>query len=233
MIIAVLFFGELAIAADAPTSENDGDYADTPYTKYGEFNEEEDEQNAALFFQYGRFFGVSLGIGLEGATGNRGLLWRGGFPLIDVRLHYWFDFNFALQLGFSTVQHNFDTFNTGNVVTVSMSRLGVDLKYYFETKNLSSAVTFAGPYVVLGGGSYQKSENNSGTEGTDDDAAFGINAGAGLEFLISHKKAYFDLQAKLHSVNFEDRFDGSFRSAGINDLTGLFYTFTGSVLFVW
>src|SRR5881628_3466051 len=73
----------------APNSSGD-DYSETPFTEYGEFNEEEEEADEAKFFQYGRFFGVSVGSGFQGATGNRGLLYQGGFPTLDIKVHYWF-----------------------------------------------------------------------------------------------------------------------------------------------
>ena len=77
------------------------DFSSSPFTEYGEFNEEQDEAADTKFFQYGRLFGVSLGLGFEGVTGNRGLLWQGGFPMIEMKVHYWFDFNVALDLGFA------------------------------------------------------------------------------------------------------------------------------------
>src|SRR4051794_33185738 len=62
----------------------------TPFTEYGEFNEEADEEADTQFFQHGRFFGVCLGLGYESVSGNRGALWQGGFPVFDFKLQYWF-----------------------------------------------------------------------------------------------------------------------------------------------
>src|SRR5688572_16869261 len=93
---------------DKPQPSAQGDeFSETPYTRYGEFNEDEDEAEATTFFQYGRFFGVSAGLGFQGVTGNRGLFWRGGFPTLALKVHYWFSFIFALDLEFTTSAHSF------------------------------------------------------------------------------------------------------------------------------
>src|SRR4051812_6901711 len=93
---------EGAPSAGKASQPEDEDFTGSPFTEYGEFNEDADEAADAKFFQYGRLFGISLGGGYQGAGGNRGLLWQGGFPNIDFKLHYWFDFNFALDLNFFT-----------------------------------------------------------------------------------------------------------------------------------
>src|SRR5262245_56475291 len=78
-----------ARAADEPKpgQAEDDDFSSTPFTEYGEFNEEAEEIADSRFLQYGRFFGVSVGFGGEGATDNRGLLWQGGFPLFEAKVH--------------------------------------------------------------------------------------------------------------------------------------------------
>ncbi|MGE0615070.1 MAG: hypothetical protein AB7P04_05490 [Bacteriovoracia bacterium] len=209
------------------------DYSETPYTQYGETNEDEDEAEAANFFQHGRFFGVSLGVGFEGATGNRGILWAGGFPMVSIRIHYWFDFNFAMQMEYSTVSHFFDASGGGSITDVNVNHIGLDLKYYFDTRNLSSALTFSNPYVVAGAGNYSKGEVDQATQSVSQMNAFGFSAGFGFDFLISRKKSYFELEAKLHFVPYEDRGSPLYQTQGIEDLTGAYYTLVGSLLFTW
>lgn len=226
----ILIFAVGLIFATGPVlaEVDQEDYEETPFTRYGEFDQDEEENEAALFFQYGRFFGASLGVGAHGATGNRGQLWEGGFPHVAVRLHYWFDFNFALQMEFSTASHSF--VDGSDSVDVSITRLGIDFKYYFDTRNASAAVTFANPYVLFGGGNYSKNEAQLGTETVDERDKFGFNFGAGLEFPISHKKSYLALEGKYHIVPYEDR---ASRVAGLEDLEGNFYSFAAHVLFTW
>jgi len=217
---------------DVPESE---DFSPTPFTEYGEFNEAEDEAETTHFFQHGRFFGVSIGSGVESALGNRGALWTGGFPMIAFRFHYWFDFNFALQFGFYTATHEYyfdEDFTQG--VDVSSAHLGFAFKYYIPTENLSSAITFAGPFLVVGGGNYRKIEESdvAATPATDD--VFALNAGLGLEFPISHKSTYFFIEGLIHFPLFNDRFSDEFvTSRNIPDLSGSLYTITGNILFTW
>ena len=88
-----------APAIPVPKKEDSGlfDHS-SPYLDYGDFNMNEEENDDALYFQYGRFFGVSLGAGYEAATGNRGKLYDAALPRFDIRMHYWFNFNFAIGL---------------------------------------------------------------------------------------------------------------------------------------
>ncbi|MGK5083787.1 hypothetical protein WDW37_10835 [Bdellovibrionota bacterium FG-1] len=213
------------------------DFSTTPFTEYGEFNEDKDEEEDAKYFAYGRFFGVSLGLGFEGVTGNRGALWQGGIPLVDFRLHYWFDFNFAIDLGGYYAAHNFNTApDHGGHVDVNLFHIGADVKYYFDTKNLSAPISFANPYVLLGFGSYTKTESSYVTAATNQPSmtAIGLTFGAGLEFAIKPKKSYFEFEGKYHVVNFSDNGSDYYKDTNhVPDLTGGFYTLEASILFTW
>lgn len=240
LLLLVLSSSVLAVHADdgfgttsTPGHSDDGeDFSSSPYTEYGEFNEDEDEAEQTQFLQYGRFFGLSLGIGTHGATGNRGSLWNGGFPSLEFKLHYWFNFSFALQMGFSTAPH-FYTKNNAKT-DVRMNRLGIDLKYYVDTRDLSSAITFIGPYLLIGGGAYTKAETNTGSETSDRDNSFGFTAGGGLEFTLSPKKVYVFFEGRYDFVSFKDSNSPDFQTSnGLPDLNGDFYTLLGGILFTW
>jgi hypothetical protein len=246
---AISLAAACAHAADAPnggspndktTKPEEEDFSQTPYTEYGSFNEEKDEEEDAKFFQYGRFFGVSLGLGIETVDGDRGTLYQGGFPTFDAKIHYWFDFNFALDIDFYLAQHYFvGQTNASNPLTgrynVNITHLGVDFKYYFDTKNLAAAISFANPYLLVGGGTYTKSLSaaQGQSSGADTDTQVGFNAGAGLEFALKPRKVYFTTEARIHVVTFNDANTQDFAGQGINDLHGNFYTFVGSLLFTW
>ena len=184
---------------------------------------------STLAGKLGKFFGVSLGGGYQGVTGNRGLLWQGGFPAVSLKVHYWFDLNFALQMEFYTASHFYTDGSTG--ISVNMSRIGLDLKYYIDVRNLGAALTFANPFIAVGLGAYSKSEIASvGSTTPSNLAAFGFAAGIGLEFVIVPKKTYFTIEAKYHIAQFTDQFSSV---NGISDLTGDYYTTTGNILFTW
>ena len=212
------------------------DFSETPFTEYGEFNEDKDEQEDSNFFAHGRFFGVSLGAGYETMGGNRGLLYQGGLPLIDFKLHYWFDFNFALDMGFSIAPHFFETSQErGGHVDVNLLRIGLNAKYYIDTKNLSAPISFANPFVTVGFGAYTQTKTAYAQGSTpDSDTGIGFCLGGGLEFAIRPKKTYFQFEGKYHMVNFNDTYSSLYQSAnGIADLTGPIYTVQSNLLFTW
>jgi len=219
-------------AAPRTQQPEEEEFKQTPYTGYGEFNEQEEEDQSARFFQYGRFFGVSLGLGFNGVTGNRGALYQGGMPAVDFKLMYWFDFNFALELGLTTVQHFYDSTSVGHG-DVTLTRLGVDLRYYLPVENLSAPITFANPYLILGAGSITKSESLRDQGVTSSDSGTGITVGAGLEFTLAPKKVYLGTSARYHVVSFKDTYTTEFTGDNLQDLTGGFFTVLGSVLFTW
>lgn len=236
LLLLILFFcfapSSYGIEGKGGIEEED-DFSTTPFLEYGDFSESAEEEESTRFFQYGRFFGISLGIGYQGATGNRGALWEGGFPLLDGRLHYWFDFNLALQMGFYHVNHSYSSTSQGGRTEVSFNRLGVDLKYYFDTKDLSSAISFANPYVLAGVGSFSKTETPPNSSSRTTDSKFGTTFGAGFEFVVKPRRTYFNIEARYHIVRFSDSNTSNFNSDGYPDLEGNFYNIVFAMLFTW
>lgn len=225
---------------DITNKPEEEDYSQTPYTEYGSFNEDKEEEEDTRFFQYGRFFGLSIGAGLMTADGNRGTLYQGGFPTFDAKVHYWFDFNFALDINFIYSQMYFITDNTSPVYPAgrydaNIIRLGLDLKYYFDTKNLSAAISFANPYVLVGIGSFTKTISADQGQGTatSSETSVGFDGGVGLEFALKPRKVYLTTEARIHMVSFPDNNTAAFKNQGIGDLHGNFYTFVMGILFTW
>jgi opacity protein-like surface antigen len=219
----------------AYTPEED-DFSNTPFTEYGEFSESADEEAEAKFMAHGRSHGVSLGLGFEGLTGNRGAVYEGGFPMVDLKLHYWFDFNFAMDLNIYFASHEFDGgTSNGGLTEVNLIHAGIDIKYYFDTKNLSAPISFANPYLMVGFGSYTQVKSSFAESSTDKpDTGLGLALGAGLEFAISPKKCYLELEGRYHMVSFADRFSTDFQTShSVPDLTGSLFTISSSILFTW
>ncbi len=218
------------------------DYKQTPYTSFGEFNDQ-DEAEDTKFFQYGRFFGVSLGLGYEGALGNRGALYTGGVPAFQLRVHYWFDFNFALTLGIFSVKHSYTGSTTGGgggtntqKNDVNIFALGSELRYYFDTKDSTAPVTFAGPFLMVGVGSYSKSENDVLAPGEPTkDSALGLSFGAGLEFPLKPRKCYLNLEGTFHAVSFNTDGLPVTTNTGkiVKDSNGMFFSVMSSILFTY
>ena len=218
--------------AVAPKHEDPGLFdQSTPYLEYGDFNINDDDDADTMYFQYGRFFGLSLGLGYETATGNRGLLYTPAFPRFDLKVHYWFDFQLAMNLGIFFASHTFDF--GGAINSVKLLGYGVDLKYYFDVRNASAALSFSNPFLIGGIGSISKTQTNSTLTTPDTDSTFSANFGAGLEFPIVHKKTYFILEGRYHTQNFTDTNETKYKTKQIPDLTGGFFTMMGHILFTW
>jgi len=225
---------------DEPTS--DGPISG-PFSEYGEFDAAEDEANDEKFFQFGRFFGVGLGTGLTTATGNSGKLYQGGFPMIDGRLAYWFDFQVALQVALQNSKHNYNLpVSSGNseLVDTNLFRILFQVKYYFDTRDLSAPITFVGPHMIVGGGMYSRSDNKtavdsqgtSGATSTEKVNAFGMNFGMGFELTIKPRKTYLQLEALAHLVQFSDQYDNRYAPT-VNDKTGTWITAGIALMWTW
>jgi len=53
---------------------------------------------------------------------------------------------------------------------------------------------------------------------------------------VSPKKVYFEVEGRIHVVNFKDTFTTHFQgpaSLNLDDLTGQFWTLAGHVMFTW
>ncbi len=237
--------------APPPASVEEEDFSTTPYTEYAAFDEEKEEEEETRFLKYGRLYALSVGTGFQGVTGNRGVLWQGGFPMVDFKLHYWFDFHLAMDLNFYMVAHSYDTTSSsdtsgkstsgaattteGQSADIAFNRVGADLKYYFDTHNLVAAISAANPYVLGGVGSYSKTETNN-VEGAVEqkDSSIGVCGGLGMEFALKPRRIYLTLEGKVHMPSFKDNNSSTFQTnPGITDLTGYFYTANASIMFSW
>ncbi|MBI3555720.1 MAG: outer membrane beta-barrel protein [Deltaproteobacteria bacterium] len=199
----------------------------------------EDEAQDEKFFQFGRFFGVGLGVGSTTATGNAGKLYQGGFPTVAFRIDYWFDFQFALRLEVENSKHNYNVAPDG-LTDVNLFRVMFKVKYYFDTRDLSAPITFVGPHLILGAGYYTRTDNVGSGNGDASTAgsvqaqnAIGFSFGGGLELTLKPKKTYLQLEAMMHSVQFGDDFDPKFKAAGIPDRTGSWVEASIGLMWTW
>jgi len=219
--------------APAPPKKEDSSLFDqsSPYLEYGDFNLNEEEVEDTNYFQYGKFFGISLGLGYQTATGNRGKLYQAAIPRFDGRIQYWFNFHFAAELGFFFANHSF--YDGTQNYQVKMIGYGFGLKYYFETKNASAAVSFANPFLVGGVGAMSKTQTSAQGVEASSDSCFSARLGGGLEFPISYKKTYLAVEALYHTQNFLDTNETNAYSNVVPDLSGGFFTLMAHFMFVW
>ncbi len=241
-LFSVVFLTSLAHGAeggkDRVQQPEEEDFQTSPYGEYGAFNEDKEEEEETKFFQHGRLFGVSAGGGMSFVSGNRGAAWQGGLPLIDLRLHYWFDFHIAADFQFTTVPHSYPDLQPGNSgrVNATLIRMGGDLKYYVDIKDLSAAITFANPYFLIGVGAYTKTESNPTVNvgNVVPETAIGITGGLGFEFTLKPRKIFLNLEGRTHFVAFADTYSSSVAPLfGVDDFSGLFWSATLSLLLTW
>jgi hypothetical protein len=200
---------------------------------YGSFGTNDitlDDEQDTLYMQYGKFFAIGLGLGVQEWTGNRGKLYEPAFPRLDVKVQVWLDFQFALELGLFYASHSFVSDDLP--WTANMLGYGAALKYYFDTRDASAPVTFSNPFLVVGAGNMNKTVSSPTASAVDAESAFTFNFGGGLEFPLKHRASYVTLELRYNTVNFNDKFSSEF-SDKVPNLTGGFFNAMIGVLFVW
>jgi hypothetical protein len=185
-----------------------GDEAYDPFSDYSEFEEESEEEADINFFRNGRFFTMGLIAGSQAFTGNMGNIYKQS-TTFGLYLSYFFDLRFALQFGFLTGDHKFSFKSKDPVGTTlngnaSFSVNSFDLKYYFNTQNVTRGLADLNPYTIFGFSNYYRTRTVGGIEGFTRDAAMGLDLGAGIEIPMLRNKMYFGIQGIYHYINFKD-----------------------------
>jgi hypothetical protein len=218
--------------------ELDEDETDPSVDVFNDFGEPDQEFEEMAederFFRYGRFLSLGVGGGITEITGNRGVLYGRGTPTVKISLVYFFDFNFALGISYVTSQHAFFLDNPDvQGVEVKLDRWHFDLRYYFNTKNLSAILTTLNPYVFAGIGPWKRTEVFIDGNAENSDSAVGMGAGIGFDIKLA-KGIYFSIETRYDTVPFSDRTsDFYLDKGGPADLAGNFITLTGSAVFSW
>ena len=227
---------------------------------FSDFNEDleasqvmEDER----FYRYSRFFGVNLGVGLTSFTGNRGLAYQDNHPSFAITMMYFINFQSVFIIGFEHSQHTMfiDTFVNGSpnqligAVETSMLRTFVGMRHYIDTSDLGTAITYSNPYFVGRLEYWYQSNSFPENQNLSDEAGGGLGTGFGfgLEFPMTLKESYFNIEFMYHMVNFFDKFTQDYRRItdpdhdqenfpseyGFDDLTGDVMTLMFSYNISW
>lgn len=228
---------------------------------FTDFNE--DIESAKLvederFYRYGRFFSFNLSIGLTSFDGNRGLAYENLPPSYGLSFTFFKDFQNAYGLGFEYSKHSMflkdavrgfpDKLSTTckpngcppGFVDVSMLRIFFAYRYYVDTTNLGTAITYSNPYLIARLEYWYTVNDYKDQKEVPKDAGGGLGAalGFGLEFPIEIKESYIGLEFLFHSVAFHDKNvqtyaplnDGGY---GFRDLGGNVYSTMLSYVFNW
>ena len=190
---------------------------------FKDFNEDleatqvmEDER----FYRYGRFFAVNIGFGLTDFTDNRGLAYEDNHPSYHFSLLYFMDFQNAFVLGLEFSSHTMfiDTFVQGSrteqlgAVETSLLRPFIGYRYYIDTSDLGTAITYSNPYFV---GRveywYQTNDFIEVSKNNQEGGGLGTGVGVGLEFPMEIKKSYLNVEFLYHRVDFFDKFTRDYR----------------------
>ncbi|OUR97862.1 hypothetical protein A9Q84_06600 [Halobacteriovorax marinus] len=213
---------------------------------FSDFNEDiesnqvmEDER----FFRYGRFFTFSFSLGITTFSGNRGIVTENAIPSYGLQLTVFRDFQTAISMGIGFSRHTmyFDQttlegFNgeAPGLVQVGQLRVYVGYKYYMDTANLGTAITYSNPYLT-GRLEYWYTTNkfiDNENIGNRSGGGLGVGLGGGLEFPIKLKESYLGVEILYHNVNFHDKNTGSFQPV-VDDLGGDAYTTMVSYIWNW
>lgn len=222
---------------------------------FSDFNEDlessqvlEDER----FYRYGRFFSVNVGGGFTTFTGNRGKAYDDNNPSFHLSTTYFLDFQKAIILGIEYSKHTmildtevngFPTQGPLGAVVTDFTRVFVGYKYYVDTTDLGTAITYSNPHLI---GRleywYQTSKFiDQDTIPSDKGGGIGTGLGFGLEFPVELKQSYISVEFLYHVVNFYDKFTQDFRQKpddpdstyGYEDLTGNVMSLMFTYNFTW
>jgi hypothetical protein len=222
---------------------------------FSDFNEDlesaqvlEDER----FYRYGRFFSVNLGAGITTFTGNRGRAYEDNPPTFHLSTQYFMDFQRSIGIGIEYSKHTavidsvvngYSTNSKLGAVVTDMLRPFVSYKYYVDTADLGTAITYSNPYLI-GRLEYWYQTNKFIDQKTilqQKGGGLGTGYGFGLEFPVELKKSYVGVEFLYHIVNFFDKYTQDYRRIpnnpnspyGYKDLTGNAISIIMSYNFTW
>jgi hypothetical protein len=94
-----------------------------------------------------------------------------------------------------------------------MLRPYMGFRYYIDTTDLGTAITYSNPYFV-GRVEYWYQTNvftERAGKSDEEGGGLGVGIGAGLEFPIEIKKSYFNVEFLYHTVSFFDKYTQNYR----------------------
>lgn len=227
---------------------------------FSDFNE--DVENSKLvederFYRYGRFFSFNLSLGLTTFDGNRGIAYENLPPSYGLSFTFFKDFQNAMGIGFEYSKHSMflkDAVRAfpepssacsnkacpPGMVDVSMLRVFLAYRYYIDTSNLGTAITYSNPYLIARMEYWYTTNKFIDQKNAENDSGGGLGAamGFGLEFPIEIKESYIGLEFLFHSVAFHDKNTQSYAPVdpngyGFSDLGGNAYSTMVSYVFNW
>jgi len=172
-------------------------YEDASYYGYDLKQAEEDE----IFFYESRFVDFGLHLGGRTFTGGLGKLFGTGFS-IGGYFTYFFSRRFALEI---TVNNSFHKFlidgKRGNATVLDVLARG---KFYFISDGYSRALSFANPFIFIGGGQFIRSQSRSDIQAKNSTSGPGIEFGGGFEIPLKERTVFLGIKPSYQIVFFHD-----------------------------
>lgn len=183
------------------------DDSNDPFADFSEFDQQSEEEEDINFFRNGRFLTLGMFLGYRGFTAEYGNYYSGS-PLYGLFLNYFFSLHFALEFAYLTGDHPFyvdlpaPASHTG---TTNVSDLGINVKYFFNTDNVTKGLADLNPYLKVGFSQITRVQAFANEDGiAHPDEAQGINFGAGLEIPMMKNKMFFGLQFSYQVITFPE-----------------------------
>ncbi|MCB9073632.1 MAG: outer membrane beta-barrel protein [Bdellovibrionaceae bacterium] len=214
-LFMALFFASIVTtqSAWAQFTEDDVTADDTydPFADYSEFEASADEEADIHFFRNGRFFNFAFMLGGRFFTSTLGQL-NSPAPVYGMNMTYFFDIRTALQVSFTHGEHKFNlnsgTNSDGDYPGLSgnnaLTSISIDMKYYFNTANITRGFADLNPYIIGGFSVNHRTIKFAAEDVLIKSSPNGVQLGAGLEVPIARNKMYLAFQAMYNYVNFPD-----------------------------
>lgn len=208
LLIFYVSLGSMSFYSSTARAQADTEENFDPFTDYSEYDDASDEEADINFFRNGRFLNFGLLAGYRGFTGNYARAYKPAL-LYGFSFSYFFDLRLALSLGYQTGDHgvSFKTLGTVNSQyqgDVSFSTIDVNLKYYFNTKNVTRGLADLNPYFIGGFSQYTRTYNLTNVLPSGSERVFGLNIGGGIEIPMLKRKNFLGIQLMYHPVTFSD-----------------------------
>lgn len=203
-LILCLILVHTALAVTQAHAQDNTDAYD-PFIDYNEFEIADEEEADINFFRHGRFLTAGFVMGQRSFTQGMTSLYEKDM-MYGLYLSYFFDMRFALQFGYTTSSHAISVTGNGETFTGNskINGISLDLKYYFNTQNVTKGLASLNPYVIGGFTSFTRQTVVDRQPEFSKDDAMGFNMGVGIEVPFLRNKMYFGAQAMYQMVSFKD-----------------------------
>ena len=213
---------------------------------FSDFNEEVEATRIMRderFFRYSRFFHFALSQGFPAFEGTSGSAYDNSNPSIGMSVHYFMESNLTMGVGAAFSKHamlieeptrGYPQEGGIGLIAVELFRFFYTIRYYIDTTNLGTAITFSNPYLV-GRVEYWYETNKFKDQpniGDEKGGGLGFSFGGGLEFPIEFKEYYIGIEFLAHSLNLPDEFSQKLEPLYPN-LTGFAYSLMFSFTQTW